>query len=162
MKRELQDLIDECNTDIADIERRLQMLPPLDKEISYLTYYVLIRASGTVEYVYRSIVTDYFSRLSDSRIDSYLDAKVRKGSMSATYDNMCGLLGQFDNTWRDNFRVSVSADPDKNRIIAASNSLVRNRHDFAHGRRPTATFLEIKAYYQDILRLIYIFDSIVC
>ena len=105
MKQELRDLIDECDAEITDIESRLQRLPPLDKEVAYLTYYVLIKTSGTVEFVYRSIVADYFSRLSDSRVDTYLDTTVRKGSMSAKYDQMCGLLGRFDSTWCNNFKM---------------------------------------------------------
>ena len=48
------------------------------------------------------------------------------------------------------------------KIIAASNSLATNRHDFAHGKTPTATFHDIKNYYFDVLELIKIFDSVVC
>lgn len=70
MKQELQDLINECFSEITDIESRIQSLPPFDKERRYLTNYVLIRVCGSVEYVYRSIVADYFSQLSDSRIDT--------------------------------------------------------------------------------------------
>lgn len=47
-------------------------------------------------------------------------------------------------------------------LIDASNSLVTNRHNFAHGKMPTATFNDIKLYYFDVLELIKIFDSIVC
>lgn len=69
MKSELQDLIDECTAEINDIETRIAAMPPLDKAVRYLTHYALIKASGTAEFVYRSIVADYFSALSDSRID---------------------------------------------------------------------------------------------
>lgn len=162
MKAELQDLINDCTSEIADIESKIQALPAMDKEVRYLTNYALIKASGTVEYVYRSIVADYFSRLSDSRVDTYLDSTVRKGSMSAKYDQMCNLLGRFDADWCKDFKSVVKADPDGQKMIAASNSLVTNRHDFAHGKSPTATFMEIKQYYQDVLQLISLFDTIVC
>ena len=52
MKKELKDLIDDCNSDIKYIERKINYIKKsnlLDKEISYLTNYVLIRVSGTVE-----------------------------------------------------------------------------------------------------------------
>ena len=39
MKSELQDLISECTTEINDIDSRIAALPPLDKEVRYLTYY---------------------------------------------------------------------------------------------------------------------------
>lgn len=162
MKQELQEMLDICSTELNDIEQRINELPLFDKGKQYLTNYALIKASGTVEFVYRSIVADHFSKLSDSRIDTYLDASVRKSSMSAKYDNMLKLLGKFDDDWRKNFQSAVKARGDKEKLIDASNSLVNNRHAFAHGKSPTATFLEIKQYYFDVVQLIGILDSIVC
>jgi len=161
MKSELQDLINECTAEINDIGTRITSMPTLDKGVRYLTHYALIKASGTAEFVYRSIVADYFSTLSNSRIDTYLDAAVRKGSMSVKYEVMCSLLGKFDEQWQKDFKSAVAARQDSQKIIEASNSLVRNRHDFAHGKTPTATFNDIKNYYFDVLELIKIFDSIV-
>ena len=97
----------------------------------------------------------------DARIDNFIDASVRRGSMSAKYENMCNLLGKFDKAWADKFKTTVAANSDGKKMIDASNSLVENRHGFAHGRNPTATFIEIKQYYLDVLQLITIFDSIV-
>lgn len=162
MKIELQNLIDDCNTELSDIESRIQRLPALDKEIRYLTNYAIIRAAGTAELVYRSIVADHFSQLSDNRIDTYLDSSVKFGSMSAKYEQMCSLLKKFDDAWCNSFKTAVAAAPNGQRMIAASNSLVTNRHSFAHGNNPTATFMEIKQYFQDVVSLINIFDSVVC
>ena len=57
---------------------------------------------------------------------------------------MQALLGKFDDQWKKNFQNAVKARPDKERLISASNSLVNNRHSFAHGKVPTANFNEIK------------------
>lgn len=162
MKSELQNLINECTAEIDDIGLRIAAMPTLDKGIRYLTNYALIKASGTAEFVYRSIVADYFSALSNSRIDTYLDKQIRKGSMSAKYEEMQKLLGKFDEQWKKDFQRAVQARPNKDRLIDASNSLVANRHNFAHGKNPTATFNEIKQYYLDVIELIMIFDSVVC
>ncbi len=162
MKDELQNLIDDCNTELSDIESRIQELPSLDKGIRYLTNYAIIKAAGTAELVYRSIVADHFSQLSDKRIDTYLDSTVRFGSMSAKYEQMCSLLKKFDDAWCNSFKAAVAADPNGQRMRDASSSLVTNRHSFAHGKNPTATFMDIKQYFQDVVSLINIFDSTVC
>ena len=162
MKDELQNLIDDCDTELSDIESRIQELPPLDKGVRYLTNYAIIKAAGTAELVYRSIVADHFSQLSNNRIDTYLDSTVRYGQMSAKYAQMCNLLKKFDESWCQTFKAAVAADTNGQRMITASNSLVTNRHSFAHGKNPTATFNDIKQYYQDVVSLINIFDSIVC
>ena len=146
MKQELQDMLDECTAELNDIEARINALPSLDKGRQYFTNYALIKACGTVEFVYRSIVADHFSQLSNSRIDTYLDSTIRQGSNSAKYENMKKILNKFDTQWGTNFQMAVKA----------------NRHNFAHGKSPTATFLEIKQYYTDVVSLIQIFDTIVC
>lgn len=161
MKNELQDLIDECTTELNDIFVKINAMPPLDKTRSYLTKYALIKSCGTIEFVYRSLVADYFDQSNLSQVPTYIEKTVREGSMSAKYDNMSGLLGKFDDAWKRDFRNAVANHPDGQRIISSSNSLVTNRHQFAHGKTPTATFNDIKQYYIDTLELIRIMDSVV-
>ena len=76
MKQELQDMLDECTAELNDIEARINALPSLDKGRQYFTNYALIKACGTVEFVYRSIVADHFSQLTNSRIDSHVQKNV--------------------------------------------------------------------------------------
>lgn len=161
MKTELQDLIDECTTELVNISATITELQPFDKLKSYLTKYALIKSCGTIEYVYRALVADYFDRSNLTQVPTYIDKTVRNGSMSATYDNMSGLLGKFDENWKRNFKNAVSQHPDSQRIIESANSLVTNRHQFAHGKNTTATFNDIKQYYTDALELIRIMDSVV-
>ena len=161
MKQELQDMISACSTELADIGNKMANLAPLDKTKSYLTQYALIRACGTIEFVYRSIVADFFDQFGVDQIETYIDKTVRRGSMSCTYDNMRSLLGKFDDSWSNNFKRLVNQHPDGQRMMSSVNSLVTNRHLFAHGRPPTATFSDICQYYQDGLSLIGLFDSVV-
>lgn len=162
MNQNLEDVLDECVRELEDIESRIDSLPPLDKGRWYFTNYALIKVCGSAEFVYRSIVADHFSSLENPRIDTYLDSAIRQGSNSAKYENMCNILRKFDDQWCTDFKNTVGARPDKDRLISASNSLVTNRHDFAHGKPPSATFLDIKQYFSDVVELIRIFDSVVC
>lgn len=161
MKPELNNLLIECSRQLNDIDTKMSTLPAFDKTRAYLTQYALIKACGTLEYVYRSIVADFFDQSSLTQIHTYLDKTVRSGSMSATYDNMSGLLGKFDADWRKNFKDAVQNRADGQKIIASANSLVNNRHSFAHGKVPTATFNDILQYYNDALILINELDSVV-
>lgn len=161
MKTELQDQINTCTNELHDIDTKIASLPFFDPTTMYLTNYALIKASGTIEYVYRSIVADYFSSYPIHQIHTYLEKTVRSSSMSATYSNMCKLLGNFDDIWNKNFKKAVDNHPDKQRLLDSSQSLVNNRHTFAHGRTPTATFSDIQNYYNDAIILINIFDSVV-
>ena len=161
MKKELEELLTDCEEELNDIKLRIDRTSPLDKMRVYLTQYALIRASGTAEFVYRSIVADYFSRFMDSKIDTYIEKTVREGSMSAKYDMMSNLLGRFDGKWQKDFQNKSKSRRDFERLKLSSNSLVENRHLFAHGKRPTATFNDIYGYYQDVVVLIKLMDEVV-
>lgn len=161
MKTELQALMNDCDAELVDIDNRITKMHALDRGKIYLTQYALIRTCGTIEYVYRSIVADFFTQFGISQIDQYIDQHVRSGSMSATYDNMKSLLKSFDDGWERTFKSNVDAHPEGLRIKASIRSLVNNRHQFAHGKAPTATFSDIKQYYSDAKILIQIFDQTV-
>lgn len=161
MKDALRQVLDDCTSELDDIRSRMQNLR-LDKARDYFTKYALIKASGTIEFVFRSIVADYFESLNSSQINYYLENTVRKGSLSASYDNMANLLKKFDNNWSRCFKQNVQRRDDYQRLRDSSKSLVDNRHLFAHGRQPTATFEDIYGYYLDCLRLVEEFDSVVC
>lgn len=161
MKTELQALMNDCDAELVDIDSRITTMQALDTGKKYLTQYALIRTCGTIEYVYRSIVADFFSQYGISQIDQYLDQHIRSGSMSATYDNMKKLLKAFDDGWERTFKSNVDAHPECMRIKSSISSLVNNRHLFAHGKAPTATFSDIKQYYSDAKTLVQLFDQAV-
>ena len=160
MKTELQTLISDCTDELNDVDSKISALSGLDKTTIYLRHYALIKACGTLEYVYRSIVADFVTQSATPQISNYIDSTIRMGSMSVKYENMCGLLKKFDENWATHFKNAVNAHPHKDRLITASISLVNNRHLFAHGKIPTASFSDIKQYYMDTLTLVQIFDSI--
>lgn len=161
MKTELQDLLAECNAELENIDNMLEKMEPLDKAKQYLTKYALIKACGTLEYVYKSIVADFFDCSEISQIHTYIEETVRKGSRSATYEKMCDLLGMFDENWKTQFKVTIKQHDDGQRMIDSAKSLVANRHLFAHGKNPTATFKDIQQYYKYASQLITIMDGIV-
>lgn len=161
MKNELQQQLEDCSNELNEIDMKIRDLAPLDKTKSYLTNYALIRTCGTIEYVYRSIVADYFNQFPIPQMHTYIENTIRNGSMSATYDNMCSLLGKFDVEWNKTFKNSVKCRPDSTKLQDSLKSLVNNRHLFAHGKNPMATFQEIRNYYNDALIILGIFDSTV-
>ncbi len=161
MNTQLKNKLQDCENELDEIEELLGKIPVWNKERLYLTNYALIKVSGTIELVYRSIVADHFTQLSNEKINNYLDKNIRNGSMGAQYEKMVELLGKFDEQWAENFKNRVKERTDKDRLISATKSLTTSRNAFAHGNLSTATFSDIKQYYNDAIILINIFDSIV-
>lgn len=168
MKTELQNLINDCKQELVDIEARINNLPIMDKGRQYLTNYALIKTCGTIEYTYKSIVADYFSQYSSVQIDRYLEKTLINSSRSAKYDMIRSLLDQFDSTWYAQFHAQAQSHFDQvtgvgdfGKLKSSLDSLVSNRHQFAHGRITSATFLDIKGYFQDAIEVLLILDSVV-
>lgn len=144
MTDNLQQMLDDCWNELLDIENKISKLDRFDNSVGYFTKYALIKASGTLEYVFRAIIVDFFSDKSDPRIYAYLDRMILQGSLSVTYENMHKLLSKFDSNWKKKFKSAVGSRANSQELIQSSNSLVANRHSFAHGRTITASFLDIK------------------
>ena len=167
MKPELQQMLNDCNAELNDIDAKIKALAALDKTKQYLTNYALMKVCGTVEFVYRSIIADFFAKLACSQIDNYLEQTVRSNSRGAKYETMRSLLGKFDGNWSENFKdlvllhIDANGNKDGQKLISSSNSLVTNRNLFAHGKTPTASFASIVSYYMDVVILINILDSVV-
>ena len=161
MTQQMKTFISDCNRELIDITTIMNNISSVSNEAKYLTHYALIKAEGTIEYAYRSIIYDYFKSLNNSKINNYLEETVKKGSMSGTIYNMKKLLKQFDYNWLNSFETLLKSRQDKKKLESSCKALVENRHLFAHGQNTTITFNDIKNYYNDALIVINIFDSVV-
>lgn len=157
----LKESLRDCSKELDDIKEKIGKRSPLDKTRLYLTQYALIKACGTVEYVYRSIVADFFEESSPVQIHNYLDKTIRSGSMSATYENMKKLLAKFGEEWKKDFELKLKTRSDWQKFIDSSNSLVTDRHAFAHGKATSVVFSDVYQYYNDVLELIGIIDDVI-
>ena len=161
MKPELKEQILQCNRELKEVDNIYNDLNALSKTRSYLTNYALIKTCGTIEFVYRAIIADFFDQFQVPQINTYLEKNLRSGSRSALYENMLKSLKEFDDEWASNFQKMVDQESDKGRIIQSIKSLVNNRHNFAHGKNSTVTFGDIKQYYCDGLVLISKIDRVI-
>lgn len=159
MTESIQKLIDDCNSELTEIEAMINRLSPFDKTQQFLTKYALIKASGTLETAYHHIVAEFLEQFKIPQVDYYIAKNVRKNSSSVRYDNMVSFLGLFDEKWKETFKQGVSARAEKDRLRDSAESLVNNRHAFAHGANTTISFQDVKAYYFDTLELIKEFDN---
>lgn len=160
MKRELKKQIRLCLEELKEIDK-LIAAAPLDSKVPFLTMYALIKSCGTVEYVFKSIIADFCERTRITQLQNYIEISIREAPTSPKYDNILNLLNKFDNQWHSNFKNNFNAHPDAQRLRASLNSLVTNRHQFAHGRIPPVSFNSIKTYFIDAIEVLKILDAIV-
>lgn len=157
MKQDYIILMQECRYELVDINRRVKM-NRLDKTASYLTNYAIIRACGTIETVYKGILTDFVTDGAKPQVCSYFEKRLRKSSSNPSKDNIIGMLKIFDATWKTNFLTSLSGT----NHFSSLDSLVTLRNGFAHGNNPTTSIEKVRRYFQDACRVLKMLDTVVC
>jgi hypothetical protein len=145
---EVQRLLDDCSTELSQVKTLIDNLGVASNIAPYLTKYSLIRACGTIEQAFKSIICDFCSRRSKKQVKRFLEQHVRDSSMNPSYSNICKLLKQFDEDWHTQFKTSIDNVPDKTTWMTALQSLVDARNDFAHGGNPSASIGDVIIYYQ--------------
>lgn len=126
----------------------------------FLTLYALMRASGAIEYSIKTIFADFHRGASPQAV-MFIDTNVRDSSRNPSLDNIFSLLKQFDSGWTTSFKNTLNTHVDAGRLKASLKSLYENRNNFAHGKPCTATFNDIKQYFEDSVTIVGVLDSVI-
>jgi len=129
--------------------------------VPYINKYCIIRACGSIEIAFKTIIADFINRRSKIQIKNYINKYVRENSSNPSYDNICKLLKSFDSSWNTNFKSEVNKHPDKSKIMTSIESLVDARNEFAHGGNPNIPVQSTIDYFYDGKTLIEILDTII-
>lgn len=155
-----ENAISDCQNEFTALAVLIQQTGVASPLGRYLTHYSLIRACGTIEYAFKTIIADFHVNISP-QLTTYLDNKIRSSSCNPSYQNMLNMLGDFDDQWKTNFKNQVNALPNSQRVLFSLNSLNSNRNALAHGQGCTVTFNDIHTYFTDAVQIITVLDSIV-
>ena len=126
----------------------------------FLTLYGLMRASGAIEYSIKTIFADFHRGASPQAI-MFIDTNVRDSSKNPSLDNIYSLLKQFDSGWTSAFKTTLKAHANADRLKTSLKSLYDNRNNFAHGKPCTASFNDIKQYFEDSVIIVEMLDSVI-
>ena len=70
------------------------------------------------------------------------------------------MLGEFDLSWKEDFKQQVSNHSEAEQLRAALKSLIDSRNEFAHGGSPSITLANIRTYFQKSRTMIEMIDAI--
>jgi hypothetical protein len=152
--------IEQC---AAEFERILQIIDGLGQMsnvVPFLTKYAIIRACGTIEYCFKTIISDLHAGNS-LQVQNYIDNTIRNSSMNPSMTNIYKTLNKFDYSWNNNFKKRLKQHPDFTRIKYSIDSLNTARNSFAHGNSTSSSFDSIRNYFQDCIILLEILDDVV-
>lgn len=156
---EVQRLLDDCSVELSHVSTLIGSLGVASSIAPYLNKYALIRACGSIEQAFKSIICDYCSRRSKKQVKRFLGQRVRESSMNPSYANICKLLKDFDEDWHSEFKACINSAPNKSVLMTSLTSLVDARNDFAHGGNPSSSIGDVTTYFRNCRAVIEALDS---
>lgn len=152
--------IDVCNAELQRIFHLIEGLGHMSPVVPFLTNYSIVRACGTVEFCFKTIISDLHAGHSP-QVQHYVDNTIRNSSMNPSRDNICKTLRRFDEDWNTKFKDKLNTHEHSARIKSSIDSLNTARNSFAHGETPSSSFENIKNYFKDSVVILEMLDEVV-
>jgi len=146
--------IESCVDEFHKIGSIISGMGSMSHPVPYLTRYSIIRACGTIEYGYKTIISDVNQDSQTEQIKNFINKRFRNSSMNPSYENIISSLRGFDNNWAEKFKTEVNALEYPTKVKSSLKSLNEARNAFAHGGSPSTSFLNVEVYFGDCVKIL--------
>lgn len=133
----------DCQIELDSIQQWIDS-NKLHSNVRYLTSYAVIKACGTIEYVFKQVVYDYLSDGANNEAKNFLNKNIVEASFNPSPGQMYKILEKINSLWKVNFEKKIGGTNQKGQL----KSLVDLRNSFAHGSTITASINDVIAYYK--------------
>jgi len=155
-----QESLGRCLTELESIKSLLDGLGDSARPSPYLKKYSVIRASGSIESAFKTIIADKVDDGSHHQLKNFIKRKIRNSSSNPRYDVIVMMLFEFDIRWKKRFKEKVSL-ADRPRLTEALKRLVDARNSFAHGGDPDLGIDDTIACFRDGIEVMKLLDEVV-
>jgi hypothetical protein len=147
------------NIEIVRYQQRLDALFEKGKDISDLELqshwarYLCILVSGYLETSVRAIYGEYTSKRADENVANYVSSRL--GSFqSPKMGNILELTRAFSRQWAEELENATEGE-----LKESVDSIVANRHNIAHGRDVGISYVTIREYYQNAVKVVELIED---
>ena len=126
-----------------------------DVKTKYLISYAVVKASGTIETVFKQIIFDFLVFNARQETSKYLEKMILDSSSNPKTGNMSNILQNISSEKRNIFDQKVKESDKKDKL----NSLVQLRNDLAHGGNINISIDTIITYYDAGRSILDILDD---
>ena len=129
----------------------------VDKEVeNLLTQSVLIVIYAEFERKFNELIKKRCESVSDQFANAFLENRAGNYPHGMDKGRIANCLGEFGKARKEQFNRQVSEDK---RVENSYSSIVSNRHLAAHGNGSTASFGDVKQFYEDSHEILDYFES---
>lgn len=158
MRADYENLLDATSHELKEIRKWINAdKNKFDSKTRYLISYSVIKASGTIEVVFKKIIYDYLSAGAGEKTAAYIEKMILDSSCNPNTGNMSNMLQNVSADWKKLFDDQEKLSGKKDKI----NSLVQLRNDFAHGDNINVSIDTVITYYDAAIDILKILNNVV-
>ena len=155
MNSELLRSISDCSDEIEKIKKWIDK-NPMDTLVKYLVSYAVVKSSGTIEIVFKSILYVFLADGCKKETETFIEKNVLDISCNPGTRNIKNLLDRIDTEKSVKFEELTKGTVEKEDL----NSLVKLRNDIAHGRDISISINTVKRFYESGIGILKVLDSL--
>lgn len=158
MIQDYERMLDDCKKELDNIELWINH-NKFDENVLYLVSYSIIKSAGTIEIIFKQMVSDFLGENVKKETANFITANIVDSSCNPNTGNIGRLLQQLDPNRKTQFD-DILRKPEKTQNKSDLNSLVQLRNDFAHGRTSNATIKIVKRYFEAGIEVLRVLESV--
>lgn len=148
--------INDCKIELVNIKRWIDK-NKLHSNCRFLISYAVIKACGTTEVIFKSIIFDHLTSGANSEAIEYLNRNILESSTNPGFNNIGRLLKSINPSWQQKFFDEFNRKSEKGDL----NSLVQLRNQFSHGNSISASIEDVIKYFDGAERILIKLDDII-
>jgi RiboL-PSP-HEPN len=145
-KRQLDDLFDKVSTLNSDPEMQ-----------SHWARYLCVRISGFIEVAVSTIYKNYAKNKASPSVANYVEKQL-SGFQNPKMEKILGITKSFNPEWETEIKLELENNSE---IKDSIDSIVDLRNKISHGDNSNSslTYIKIKKYYENALKLINLLEE---
>ncbi len=143
MNDEQKRILDDCEREIVKIKKWIEE-NKLHSNVKFLVSYAIVKSSGSIEVVFKSMIHDFLSTNCILETNKFLEKHIIDSSANPTTGVMESFLEKFDSSRKERFNRLIKETQEKGNL----KNLVNLRNDIAHGRNINSTINDVEKYFK--------------
>lgn len=156
MNEDEKRILDDCDLEIKNIKTWIDN-NKFDSNIKFLVAYAVIKASSSIELVFKSMINTFLSQNCIDETKAFLIKNIIDSSANPSSGIIEKYLEQFDGRRKARFSDLLKGSQDKGNL----NSLVSLRNDIAHGRTINSSINIVESYFESGKKILETLEEVI-
>lgn len=156
MNEDEKRILDDCDLEIKNIKNWIDS-NKFDSNVKFLVAYAVIKTSGSIELVFKSMINTFLSQNCIDETKVFLTKNIIDSSANPSPGIIEKYLEQFDGKRKVRFSDLLNGSQDKGNL----KSLVSLRNDIAHGRTINSSINVVESYFESGKKILEILEEVI-